>query len=569
MYVPAMLAQGKMLYRDVWFGYGPLGPYVNAALFGLFGIHLNTLYWAGSLAALGCAVLLFLTGRHLSSALAGWTAGAVVLIEAFHAWHFSFPLAYSFSSVYGALTACLFLWCVVRASCSPAWQWTFAAGIAAAVALLFKLEFGLACYAALALLLATRALREKSAGRLATDVALICPGVLAVAWVVRWMVSIAGVDFILQENLASTWPGSFFMRTYGRAWLEGTGLALTTEAFLAAAIRSLFFAGVLFLAYLLFWRRSFAPRAILLRLALFAPLLAYSIGALDARLAETLAAIFFPQDMVLYVLIAVLLAWLWYWRNNETHGILPLALVLAFAAALALRTLLKTTPWGYSIYYNGPAVLSFLILARPLVPRAGRLPRVVLRAEALVCIGCLAAAALFSARFAADFSDRVPLATHRGTIFVPNQVAANYRAAIDFMRRETALGNAVLSIPEDTSLYFLSGTASPTRLFLFTPGLLAPGKMTDDVIREIETKRVKYLIWSNRSFPDYGVPRFGADFDQALGSYLTARYRKVGPMAPDSYLDWQVSFTLWERKPEASAEHLSSRANEPATPARD
>jgi 4-amino-4-deoxy-L-arabinose transferase-like glycosyltransferase len=85
MYVPAMLAQGKMLYRDIWYGYAPLGPYVNALLFRVFGIHLNVLYWAGSLAALSCAVLLFLAGKKLGSLLAGWTAGAIILMEAFHA----------------------------------------------------------------------------------------------------------------------------------------------------------------------------------------------------------------------------------------------------------------------------------------------------------------------------------------------------------------------------------------------------------------------------------------------------------------------------------------------------
>src|SRR5580765_7260917 len=53
MYVPALLAGGKTLYRDTWFMYGPAGPYVNTFLFHLFGIHLNVLYWAGALASLG------------------------------------------------------------------------------------------------------------------------------------------------------------------------------------------------------------------------------------------------------------------------------------------------------------------------------------------------------------------------------------------------------------------------------------------------------------------------------------------------------------------------------------
>src|SRR5271170_5274499 len=73
MYVPAILAQGKMLYRDVWFMYGPAAPYFNSYLFRIFGLHLNVLYWAGSLSALGSAIFLFLIGMRLSLWLAGWT----------------------------------------------------------------------------------------------------------------------------------------------------------------------------------------------------------------------------------------------------------------------------------------------------------------------------------------------------------------------------------------------------------------------------------------------------------------------------------------------------------------
>src|SRR6202022_3560904 len=30
MYVPAVLSTGKMLYRDIWFMYGPAAPYFNS-----------------------------------------------------------------------------------------------------------------------------------------------------------------------------------------------------------------------------------------------------------------------------------------------------------------------------------------------------------------------------------------------------------------------------------------------------------------------------------------------------------------------------------------------------------
>ena len=74
MYVPSVLAQGKMLYRDVWFLYGPAAPCFNSYLFRVFGLRLEVLYWAGSISALACAVLLFLSGKQLYSWMAGWTA---------------------------------------------------------------------------------------------------------------------------------------------------------------------------------------------------------------------------------------------------------------------------------------------------------------------------------------------------------------------------------------------------------------------------------------------------------------------------------------------------------------
>src|SRR4029077_16181118 len=144
MYLPALLAEGKMLYRDVWFNFGPAAPYFNSYLFRLFGVNLNVLYWAGSLSALASAVLLYLAGMKLSSWKVGWTAGAVLLLESFQPSIFCFPLPYSFTAVYGCVMACLFLYAIIQACASTGLMWISAAGMAAAIALLLKPEFGIA-----------------------------------------------------------------------------------------------------------------------------------------------------------------------------------------------------------------------------------------------------------------------------------------------------------------------------------------------------------------------------------------------------------------------------------------
>jgi hypothetical protein len=552
MYVPAMLAQGKTLYRDVWFGYMPAAPYFNSLLFRLFGFNLAVLYWAGSLSVLGCALSLFLVGRKLSALLVGWTAGAVVLMQSFHAWHFCFPLPYSFSSVYGCLAACLFLWLAINATKTQRSAWLLAASGAASVALLCKLEFGAACYLVLFLLVAARGYRN-SRRSIVEDGVAILPGLVLILAVALWMISLGGVDFLTQQNLASTWPSSFFFKTYGKVWLEHSGLAINAAALGEALIRLAFFAAFALEVYLVVWWKRWDARSNLLRLAVFAPLLPYVAFSLHWRPLSIFGAIFFPQDMVVLVLVTALAASWLFLTQPDARQLLPIAVLLLFSAILAFRVLLHMTPGGYPIYYNGPAILSFLLLLMPIVPRAGRPQRLVLRAELLICLACLGVASIYSLRYLAESSDQLRLVTDRGAIRVPRQVAENYKAAVSFMKEKSSAGDSVLSVPEDTSLYFLSGTECPTRLFFFTPGMLAPGKMTEEVIQEVESKRVRYLIWSNRTFPDYGAPRFGTDFDQTLGDYLTSHYRRVGPLVPNSDLGWQVAFTLWERKHGASA----------------
>ena len=44
--------------------------------------------------------------------------------------------------------------------------------------------------------------------------------------------------------------------------------------------------------------------------------------------------------------------------------------------------------------------------------------------------------------------------------------------------------------------------------------------MTAKTIAEMELGRVRYVIWSNRQFPEYGVPEFGVDFDVPFAEYI-------------------------------------------------
>ena len=556
MYVPALLAGGKTLYRDTWFMYGPAGPYFNAYLFRLFGIHLSVLYWAGALSALLSSVMLYVTGMYLSSWLMGWTAGAVLLLEAFAPSLFCFPLPYSFSAVYGCTLGCIFLYVVIRASDSRGWWWIFWAGLLAGIEVLMKPEFGLACYVTLLSLLLVRWLQQKSSKLLATDVGATLPGIVGCAVVIRWMISLGGAEFLTQENLI-TWPTSYFMKTFGKMRLERTGFSLTAAAFEEALWRAFGLGLALLVVYAGFWRKDKSRHWLVVRTALYFITAFYFVrfflgyGDPDPLL-NTLSLVFFPRDMVIYIGFAAPLVF-WQWWKKRSGGEFSISaglpILLIYSSTLAFRILMRMIPSEYAIYYNGPVVLSFLLLLRCIVPHAKLSRRYAFLGEVALCAGCLALVGIPTVKQEYFAKDYVPLVTSRGTVRLDKVMKQNYEAAIQFMKEKTARGQRVLSVPEDTSLYFLAETECPIRVYSLTPGVIAPGKMMNEVIQEIDTKRVDYLLWSNRVFVEYGVPVFGKDFDRELANYLKTHYRRVGPVRPLDIDSLRWTAVVWERNP--------------------
>jgi hypothetical protein len=547
MYVPVVLLEGKTLYRDIWYMHGPLGPYLNSYLFHLFGIHLNVLYWAGSLTALACALLLYVTGMRLSSWLVGWTVAAVMLIQAFQPGIFSFALPYSFDAAYGSATVCLFLYLAIRAIRARQSSWIFGAASAAAIALLFKLEMGVACYMGLALAILTRLLVQRSWKTTAVDLLAVFPGAAVCVLVARWMVSLKDLRFITEENIVS-WPGTPFMKTFGKRSMEATGFALNAPAITDAVLRTALVALVLLLFYRWLHRLPAQATSSLLRAGAFVAGLGVPVYLLPWQAELIFRRIFFPQDMVLYVGLAALISW-WHFLRNPSHHDPSLVFLLTFSGLLAFRILSGMKPSQYPIYYNGPVLLGFLLLAIAFVPRDGRRLGFIFRAECLICFACLSAVVLHSLLTLPSIRNYVPLVTERGTIRVPKQKADAYRQAIAFMKDKAAHGEAVLSLPEDTSLYFLSETHCPTRIWLFGPGLLVPGRMTDELLAQLENTPVKYVLWSTRTFAETGAPNFGVDFDRELGDYLKSHYRFVRPFVPPNSAGWIWNAGIWERKP--------------------
>jgi hypothetical protein len=137
--------------------------------------------------------------------------------------------------------------------------------------------------------------------------------------------------------------------------------------------------------------------------------------------------------------------------------------------------LLSLYPKEYASYYDGPVILCFLILLSLLFRALRGAPTVASWAEPFVCFACAGTALLLASHLGREI---VPLQMDYGMIRVPKASFRGYASAVAF----------------------LSGTECPNRVYQLVPGVIAPGRMTEELINELERKKPRYLLWSNRKY---------------------------------------------------------------------
>jgi hypothetical protein len=544
------LAEGKVLYRDVWYPYNPGAPYLNAILFLIFGTHINVAYLAGAHTALAVALTLFRCALYVSSAPVAFAVGYVVLIQSFGPGIFNYPLPYSYAAAYGSLAACVFLLYAIRAAIAPTNSNLFWAALWSAMALLMKLEYGFACFTTLAMLHLGLLLRQRSGRAALKNFLLTLPSLLLCAAVTVWMVSIGGLNFITQENFTS-WPSSYFMRAYGQFWLGGQGFELSWRKLIGALGATVAFVicWTAFRFWLASWLRRPSVRTI--GLAMIASASAVTFGlARPKQINDAFALLIFPPPMVFIVALSLPVMLFLFYRRCWQPQPLVILLIFAFAVLLGFRILFGMVPHAYAIFYNGPVLLAFawLLFSIAIPNNVGHnRPRAT---KVILCI-CAAFCIWVTLQVYPSYREmrkqRTALQSERGMIYVHDWMLPAWAEAVDFMRQAKTTGAAVMSVPEDTALYFFSSTLCPVRVCIFHPGIVEPGAMMDRVIDQIARTRVRYIIWSNRKFYEYNAPDFGLDYDAPLGEYIRSNYRPVRNFGfterPDT---WHA--TLWEKK---------------------
>jgi 4-amino-4-deoxy-L-arabinose transferase-like glycosyltransferase len=146
------ISRGKVLYRDLFYTFGPLGPYLSAAMFRLFGGSLNVILWLNVILLFETAAYVYRLSREMSGKFAAFVAtGFFLIIFALSSptriTNFNFLTPYSQDITIGFLLCLLTLNALGNLSRTLRLRSAIAAGVFTGLAILTKPEIALACAA--------------------------------------------------------------------------------------------------------------------------------------------------------------------------------------------------------------------------------------------------------------------------------------------------------------------------------------------------------------------------------------------------------------------------------------
>ena len=547
---PLRLAAGEQLYSDVRHIYGPLSPYLHAALYRLFGPILGLLYADGILSAAAILALVYALSRRIMSPIASATATLSVMWLCAFKPAGNFFLPYSFNALHGTVLGLLALTMLAAAiepdpdSDSGAATRLAAAGLISGLALLAKTEFGFGAIVAgiVASVLSGGGHRRRQAKHLLIFLAGAV-GVAACGYgVVIGRVGVAplvGDSWLLWYNVP---PG---LKHYNE-WVSGLDqpvrsltrmtIALAKVAALAAILAAI--------SQLVARRRgrtgATAADSAIARLVMPSPTRALLVAvAILTVLGITTG---FDWDKGPYLAMPVLLAALiWMERrrlsdadpNRATRAKL-LILYAAFALVSLSRMILHVRSGGAYGSFLGPMsmVLFTYLWAEPFgdwleASGAGRAGATI--AVALILIDVTVTAGILAHRYRTRY--QTPIVTSRGTLIAEHDVGQAWNEALAFIAARTQPSDFVAVMPEGTSLDFMSGRRNPLREEIVTPGYL-DGPNEGRAIRQLEASGAPLVLITNRATKEFGANAFGRDYAQEMWRFIESRYEPCAMFGP-------------------------------------
>jgi 4-amino-4-deoxy-L-arabinose transferase-like glycosyltransferase len=562
------LARGEMLYSDVRHIYGPLSPYLNAALYLIFGPSLGVLYANGIFTALLIIGLVYwLSRQFMGRAPSAAAALSVMWICAFKQAG-NYVLPYSYAALHGCALGLASLALVVKAvqakeagskrvtgikGAKGAARYLVWGGLVAGLAVLAKTEMGFAAVSTGAV--AAGLMHYPHLKRASKAIALfLCSALGLVGLVYGSIGARVGWHALLQESFLflQNLPPEL---VYFNRRMSGIDQPLLSLAQMAGSVlRIVSFALALASISMLLsrWRRRHAFTEVpmgdrslpdagrttyaLLWTVLAVSILVFAVAPAAGRLQWDKG----PYLAMPVLLVALLVAmFVRYQRqillSNESRAKTVILLALIVYSLFSLvRVILRVRSGGaYSSYLLPASVILFTYCWIAVFPglikdrRARPMARNIVLG--LIFTWVAVTAGVVTHRFRTN--NTYPIRTERGTIIAIPELGIAFDEAVQFINRETESTDPVAVVPEGTSLNFFTDRPNPLREEITTPGYLNADQ-EERAINRLIASNTRLILVTNRATPEFGRGIFGKDYCERLMQWIDENFEQYAIFGP-------------------------------------
>ncbi|HEY9723530.1 MAG TPA: glycosyltransferase family 39 protein [Oscillatoriaceae cyanobacterium] len=534
LYVPFQIRHGQLIYRDFYYLYGPFAPYFSATLLATFGDRLAVLYGASVAETAAILGVLYALARQYLRPL---PSAAVLFVFLTHfalgqdIWGYLWP--YSFAATDSVLFGLVLLLSLVRYMTTGRLPWLASAGVAIALSVATKIEYGFAAVALGGIFLLGRGLLNRA---LATKrpywqeaLALLVPCLAVVAVAAGLLFSHVTLATVLEStwptqlmrmwNSTGMWHGTPSTWLWNLRWFALDGLAIAAALLLpwvasrrlpvAIAGLAAYVGGGLALAHV---ERFYVAQAPTYWMSPTFLLLFGVLGWVLTRLARALrAGEALPDEAVAWGLLA------------------------AYGCLIAARTLMT----GYNDYtrYQAPvALIAWVALACRWAPAwlasRGALPRPRLSQALLALLVLTLGLRNAVGQVRAYLAPHVAVSGPVGTVLATPDYADPYKQALAYVAAHAGPDDAVVAAPMEASFYLFSGHDNVLREDQLFYGYLVDAEAQRGAIARMRKRHVRYIVLSSYGF---GQKRFGKDYMVDLAAWIRSDCRLVGDYGNPQY----------------------------------
>ena len=540
LYIPWQISEGKVLYRDIYFYYGPVSKYFYAFFFKFFPPSLTLVTILNFLVLGVFVIVLFRLLRFWSSRAAAFLAtGTFVALFAFAQYtgigNYNFICPYSHELVHGLLLALLTLICFFKYVNGTGRSFSLIIGFLLGVVFLTKVEVFVALTGALGIgwgIGIYRLGKEKFFS--IKDFLFVTFGfLLPCAAFYIYFISQMGFKFATQ-SFFFPYVAIFNTKLSANIFYKGLSGWDNPAESIRLILVSLGAIGALLVGvFLLVWLHARIVRHAVKISAGVCCLLAAAVAVWFAVTQYVPAyTIFRPLPIVSLLLLTVLGVRLFFVRPVKDR---LTAYAMTVFAIFAMLLLLKISLYGH-IFHSGfilalPAVMLVVVVVydggSALVQQIKGSRALFQGLFMLFLAGVVLSYGMIDVyyykmkNFAFE-SSRGRILTYDARLSSNGPILMQALAYLQTLPKQAT----VAVLPEGVMLNFMSGHRSSTRYFEFSPSFFNMSSESD-VLEAFRSAPSDYIVLVDRDMSEHGARYFGKDYAKDLFAWLAENYTPV------------------------------------------